>query len=301
MASELSLRGIWIPLVTPYAADGSVAVDIVERLCHEYLDAGAAGIVALGTTGEAPALDADEKQAVIDACARACTDRSAPLMVGAGTNTTAATVAAVEQLRGTPALVATLVVVPYYVRPSEAGIVAHFQAVAAASPVPVVIYNIPYRTGRVLGAAGMLELAATPNVAGVKQAVSGVDPDTLQILAGAPDGFSMLSGDDYLIAPIVLLGGTGGITASAHVCTERFVALVDCALAHKVDDVRSHAEALLPVTQVLFTEPNPAVTKGVLHALGRIPTPDLRLPMTNASTAAIDVALAAIDAVGPVR
>src|SRR5262249_22988403 len=115
------------------------------------------------------------------------------------------------------------------------------------------------------------------------------------------DGFSMLSGDDYLIAPIVLLGGTGGITASAHVCTERFVALVDCALAHKVDDARSHAEALLPVTRVLFTEPNPAVTKGVLHAQGRIPPPALRLPMTNASAGAVDVALAAIDAVGPVR
>ena len=98
--------------------DGSVAVDAIEQLCHEYLDAGATGIVALGTTGESTALDADEKRAVIDACARVCDERSAQLIVGAGTNSTRSTVAAVQELAGTPALVATLIVVPYYVRPA---------------------------------------------------------------------------------------------------------------------------------------------------------------------------------------
>ncbi|HYV58542.1 MAG TPA: dihydrodipicolinate synthase family protein, partial [Acidimicrobiia bacterium] len=162
MATDANLRGVYVPVITPFAEDGSVAVDALERLCREYLDAGAAGIVALGTTGESTALDGDEKHAVIDACARVCAERSAQLVVGAGTNNTRTTRQAVKELAGTPALVAVLVVVPYYVRPSEAGVVAHFRSVAEVSPVPLVIYNIPARTGRNLGPAGLLHLARTP-------------------------------------------------------------------------------------------------------------------------------------------
>jgi 4-hydroxy-tetrahydrodipicolinate synthase len=298
MTSDLELRGVYIPLVTPFAADGSVALDAVTLLCHEYLDAGASGIVALGTTGETSALGADEKQAVIDACATVCSERSAQLIVGAGTNNTDATVRAVQALAGTPALVAALIVVPYYVRPSEAGIVAHFRAVADASPVPLVLYNIALRTGRNLTAAGVLEVAAHPNVAGIKQAATGLDLDTLQLLAGAPDDFAVLGGEDPFLFPLVLMGGAGAICASAHVCTERFVAMIECGLAAKVDDGRAHAEALLPVVQSLFVEPNPAVFKGVLHAQGRIPTPDVRLPLVNASRPAVDAALAAVRAAG---
>src|SRR5436309_3679676 len=183
MATDANLRGVYIPIITPFSGDGSVATEALERLCHEYLDAGAAGIVALGTTGESTALDPDEKHAVIAACSKVCAARSAQLIVGAGTNNTRTTRQAVKELAGTPALTATLIVVPYYVRPSEAGIVAHFQAVAAASPAPVLVYNIPVRTGRNLGPAGMLELARHPNVVGVKQAVGALDTDTLEILA----------------------------------------------------------------------------------------------------------------------
>jgi len=295
MANDLQLRGVYIPLITPFAADGSVALDAVTLLCHEYLDAGATGIVALGTTGEASALTADEKRAVIDACAMVCKERAAQLIVGAGSNNTATTIATVEGLAGTPALVATLIVVPYYVRPSEAGIVAHFRAVADASPVPLVLYNVAMRTGRHLGAAGVLELAAHPNVAGIKQA-TGVDVDTLELLAAAPDDFAVLGGEDPFLFPLVLMGGAGAICASAHVCTERFVAMIECGLAGKLDDGRAHAEALLPVVQSLFVEPNPAVFKGVLHAQGRIPTPDVRLPLMNASDDAVQASLAAVRA-----
>jgi 4-hydroxy-tetrahydrodipicolinate synthase len=290
----VTVRGVYIPLVTPFAEDGSVALDAIERLAREYLDAGAAGIVALGTTGESTALDAGEKHAVIAACANLCAERSAQLIVGAGTNNTKTTIAAVRELEGTPALTATLIVVPYYVRPSEPGTVAHFKAVADASPVPLLIYNIAIRTGRHLSARSVLELARTPNFVGIKQASTGLDLDTLQLLAGAPDGFAVLGGEDPFIFPLVLMGGAGTICASAHVCTERFVAMIECGLAGKVDDGRAHAEALLPVVQACFAEPNPSVFKGVLHAQGRIPTPDVRLPLVNASDAAVQQALDAI-------
>jgi 4-hydroxy-tetrahydrodipicolinate synthase len=168
--------------------------------------------------------------------------------------------------------------------------------VAAASPVPVVVYNIPIRTGRNLGAAGVLELANTPNIVGMKQAVGALDTDTLEILAAAPREFSVLGGDDAFFFPTVLMGGAGAISAAANLCPARFVAMVDCGLAGKVDDGRAHAEALLPVVTTGFAEPNPAVFKGVLHAQGRIPTPDVRLPLVNASRAAVDTALAAVEA-----
>jgi 4-hydroxy-tetrahydrodipicolinate synthase len=294
--SPLELRGVHVPLITPFAADGSVALDAVASLTHHYLDAGATGIVALGTTGESAALDADEQRAVIDACSTVCAERGAPLMVGVGTNSTRTTIAKAEALRGNAAVTSVLVVTPYYVRPSEAGIVAHMRAVADASPVPVVLYNIPYRTGRGLGAASILELAQHPNIAGIKQSVGGIDGDTAEVLSAAPAGFDVLCGEDPFMLPMIVLGGTGVIAASAHVCTARFVALVDDALAGRIAESRAHHEALLPVVQSGFTEPNPAVFKGVLHAQGLIPTPDLRLPMTNASPEAVARALAAIDA-----
>jgi 4-hydroxy-tetrahydrodipicolinate synthase len=296
MPSDLDLRGVWVPLITPFDASGAVDDAAIERLTGEYLAAGAVGIVALGTTAEASALEEDEKRVVIDVISRVCAAAGSRVIVGTGSNNTRHTIEATEALTGIPAVVGALVVVPYYVRPSESGIVEHFKAVARTSPVPLVLYNIPYRTGRGLGAGSLLELAATKNIAGVKQAVGALDADTLQLIANAPTGFGVLGGEDAILFPIVAMGGVGAIAASAHACTERVVAMIECGLAGKLEDGRSHAQALLPVVQAGFAEPNPAVFKGVLHAQGRIATPDLRAPMTNASKAAVDACLRAIEA-----
>ncbi len=149
---------------------------------------------------------------------------------------------------------------------------AHFQHVAARSPVPVVAYNVPYRTGRGLGATSLLELAATDNVAGVKQAIDGIDADTLTVLAEAPDGFAVLGGDDPYLFPMTLMGSPGAIAASANVYTHRFVTMINHGLAGEVAPGREHAEALLPLVRALFAEPSAAVIKALLHAAGRIPT-----------------------------
>ena len=281
-----------MPAVTPFDEAGLVDVACLERLVVGFLDDGAAGVVALGTTGEASALDDAERREVVAACSRVCTDRGAPLVVGAGTNDTRTTIARHEELAGVPGVVASLAVVPYYVRPSEPGIVAHFTGVAERSPVPLVLYNVPYRTGRGLGPGALLELAAHPRVVGVKQAVGGVDADTLRLLAAAPEDFAVLGGDDAYLLPVVLMGGAGAIAAAAHVRTADFARMIDDGLAGRVAEARARAEALLPVVLALFAEPNPAVIKGVLHAQGRIPTPDVRLPLTPASKPAVDDALA---------
>jgi 4-hydroxy-tetrahydrodipicolinate synthase len=287
MTSDLDLRGVWVPLITPFDADDELDVEGIERLCGEYLAAGAAGIVALGTTGEAPVLDANEKRLVIETISRVCNDAGSRVIVGTGTNNTRSTLAATEALAGVPSVIAALVVVPYYTRPSEAAIVEHFRVVAATSPVPIVVYNIPSRTGRGLGAASLLELAHMPNVAGVKQAVAELGADTLQVLAQAPDGFGVLGGEDTLLFPLMCMGAVGTISAAAHLCTERFVAMIECGLAAKIDDGRAHAEALLPVVQAAYVEPNPAVFKGVLHAQGRIASPNVRMPLANASAESV--------------
>ena len=294
MLRQRLLEGVFVPLVTPFDEAGRVDVACLEGLAAESLDGGAAGIVALATTGEASSLDDAERSQVVAACARVCGDRGAQLIVGAGTNDTRTTIVRHEELAEVPGVVASLAVVPYYVRPSEPGIVAHFTEVAERSPVPLVIYNVPYRTGRGLGAASLLELAAHPNVVGVKQAVGGIDADTLRVLAEAPPSYAVLGGDDAYLLPTVLMGGAGAIAAAAHVRTSDFVRMIDDGLAGRVADARARAEALLPVALALFAEPNPAVIKGVLHAQGRLPTPDVRMPLTNASKSAVDDALAAI-------
>ncbi len=292
MVTDLRLRGVYVPLVTPFDRRGAVDLDALERLADDVIAAGAAGVVVLATTGEPSSLDDAERDAVVAACSRVCSDRRAGLVVGAGTNDTRTTLARHEALADVPGVTASLAVVPYYVRPTEAAIVTHFQHVAARSPVPLVVHNVPYRTGRGLSAASLLDLAATDGVAGLKQAVDGIDADTLTVLARAPEGFAVLGGDDPYLFPSTLMGATGAIAASANLCTERFVAMIGHGLAGEVAPGRAHAEALLPLVRALFAEPSPAVIKALLHAEGRIPTPDVRMPLSNASVAAVEHALA---------
>ena len=292
----MSVGGLLVPLVTPFDAGGEVDLVALEGLALEVLDAGADGLVALATTAEASSLDEGERAAVIAVCAAVARARGVPLLVGAGTNDTRTTIARHEALGAVEGVSASLAVVPYYVRPSEAAIVAHFEAVVERSPVPVVLYNIPYRTGRGLGAASLLELAAVDGIVGVKQAVGCVDADTLCLLAGAPEAFAVLCGDDAFLLPLLLMGGAGAIAASAHLCTERFAALLGAAREGRVGDARAHAQALLPLVLALFAEPSPAVLKGVLFSEGRIATADVRMPLACGSSAGVGRALSALRA-----
>jgi 4-hydroxy-tetrahydrodipicolinate synthase len=278
-------------VVTPFDAAGRVDEAALVNHAEVLVTDGAAGIVALATTGEASSLDEAERAAVVDVCARVCADHDAVLVVGAGTNDTRTTIARHEALADVPGVRASLAVVPYYVRPSEAAIVDHFQAVAARSTVPLIVYNIPYRTGRGLGSAALLELAHTENIVGVKQAVGGLDTDTLQLLADAPPTFAILGGDDAFLYPLILMGARGAIAASANVATSRFAAMIDDGLSGNVAEGRAHAEALLPLVLALFAEPSPAVIKGVLHAQGTIATPSVRMPLADGSPTGVDAAM----------
>src|SRR5215472_7403621 len=170
MAFMSQLARVFVPLVTPFTAEGELAAPALERLAHRVLDDGATGIVALGTTAEHATLSEAERALVLQICARVCREHGAPLIAGAGGNDTARSAAAIAGLRSYPEVCAALTVVPYYSRPGEAGVIEHVRALATASPVPLVIYNIPYRTGQPLSWPALARIADLPGVAGIKHA-----------------------------------------------------------------------------------------------------------------------------------
>src|SRR3569833_330653 len=270
------MNTLLVPLVTPFDADGSVATGALDRLARDVLTAGATGSAALGTTGEPATLSDEERRTVLEICARVCHAHDALLVAGAGGNDTARSVAA---LRSLPEAAAALVVEPYYTRPSADGVVAHFQALAKQSPVPILVYHVPHRTGAALCAGTLLRLAQIPGIAGMKLATGSVDADVVRLLAEAPADFAVLAGDDHLIAPLLAMGATGAIAASAHVCTEAFAELI--ARWRDGEVPRELGHRLSHVSAALFAAPNPTVIKAALYQLGRIPTPAVRLPLTQ--------------------
>jgi 4-hydroxy-tetrahydrodipicolinate synthase len=286
-----TLAGLFVPLITPFTPQGDLAEDSLEKLAHRVLDDGATGIVALGTTAETPMLTDSERSRVLAICSRVCRDRAAPLIAGAGTYDTARSAAELAALAQYPDIRAALVVVPYYIRPGEAGVIEHFRALAASTPVPLVIYNIPYRTGQQVGWHVMAGLAELPSVAGVKHAVGSIDPDTIDMMGARPASFSVLCGDDPVLSPLLALGADGAISASANVCTTQFARLVSLWQDGRAADARELGHRLAQLSRALFAEPNPVVIKSVLHRLGQIPSPAVRLPLVAASLESTERAL----------
>lgn len=289
------LTGIHVPLVTPFAPDGEVALDAVEKLAGHVLDQGASGLVALGTTGEVGSLTSDERSRVVDTCVRVCRERRVPLTVGVTGGEPRSVLAALRELP--PDVTAALVTVPSFVRPGERGVVAYFEALAERTPVPLVIYHIPYRTGQAVSAATLRRLGGHPMVAGVKYAAGGLDPDAVELLGDLPEGFAVLGGDDVFVSPLLALGASGGILASAHLATGAFAELVAAWHEGEAGRGRDLGHRLARLSATLFAEPNPAVVKGVLHAKGLIPTPDVRLPLLAASPDAVARAVSECDMV----
>jgi len=285
------LAGLYVPLITPFTDDGDLDEGALEQLAHRVLDDGAAGLVALGTTAETPTLTEAERARVLAVCDCVCRDRAATLIAGAGTNDTARSAAAVADVSRFPQVRAALTVVPYYSRPGAPGVLEHFRTLAKGSPVPLLVYNIPYRTGQSVTWPTMAELAKTPGIGGVKHAAGGIDDDTLAMMAERPSGFRVLGGDDLYISPLLALGADGGILASAHVRTCDFARLIRLWRDGAVQEARLLGHELTRVARALFAEPNPVVIKAVLHRLGQIPSPAVRLPLVRASDAAADAAV----------
>jgi 4-hydroxy-tetrahydrodipicolinate synthase len=279
--SDVQFEGIYVPNITPFSG-GEVDEDSLRRLVDYIIDNGATGLVPCGTTGESPTLSHDEHVRVIEVVVDQTAGR-VPVVAGVGSNSTGETLEIVERVEGID-LEGYLVVGPYYNRPSQEGIAEHFRAVARVTERPIIIYNIPMRTGRNIEVGTVVELSRVPNIVGIKDA-SGDINQTMNILARAGDGFSVLSGEDHLMFSIACLGGHGGIMASAHLLPNEFMTLYGGVREGKTEEARARHYHLLPLVRVLFKEPNPAPTKAAMKLMGIIDSDELRLPLLEASPA----------------
>lgn len=285
-----TFTGIWLPLITPFR-NGAVDLPALQALTEHYIAAGIHGMIVGGTTGEPATMSDAEQEVALDAVLEVAGGRC-PVLAGLSGNDTQALLNRLPALEQRP-IAGLLSVAPYYTRPSPAGLLAHFGALAEATALPILLYNIPYRTGVNLDFATVEALCAHANIAGIKE--SGGNMSQLMDLIERTR-LSVLSGEDHLIYTTLALGGQGAISAAAHLLPERYVQLYAASQAGDWLTARNIARQLRPLVEALFSEPNPGPIKAVLARAGHI-AEELRLPMTPVSAACRERVWAAYQAV----
>ncbi|MDO9376515.1 MAG: 4-hydroxy-tetrahydrodipicolinate synthase [Ferruginibacter sp.] len=274
------LRGTGVAIVTPFKNDQSVDFEALKKVIDFIIDGGVEYVVSLGTTGETPTLDKQEKLDILNYTHEVVNGR-VPLVVGIGGNDTKEVVQNVQSYP-LDKVVAVLSACPYYNKPSQEGIFQHYKAVAEASTKPIILYNVPGRTGRNMEASTTIRLASeVANVAGIKEAGNNIS-QCIQILKDRPEDFLVVSGDDDLVLPELACGIDGVISVAANCFPKEFSEMVRAGLAHDFKKAKLLNDPLLEVYNLLFTENNPAGVKGFLTELGLIEN-ILRLPVTKLS------------------
>ncbi len=272
-------KGTGVALVTPFKADQSIDTDALTRIVNHVIDNGADFLVVLGTTSEAPTLTKEEKNLVISTILKANAGRL-PILLGMGGNNTQAVIEAVKA-QDFAGIDGILSVVPYYNKPNQRGMKAHFEAIADACPVPVVVYNVPGRVGVNLQAATCVELAKHPNIIAVKEA-SGNLQQIMEILRDKPADFDVLSGDDGITQPLMALGATGVISVAANAYTSQFSRMMKAQKEGKTDEALRLHYAMLKMNQLIFADGNPAGIKCLMSHIGLCENV-LRLPLVTAN------------------
>ena len=272
-------KGMGIALITPFKKDLSVDTESLVKIVNHVIDKGADFLVVLGTTSEAPTLTANEKNLVINTILNANNSRL-PILLGMGGNNTQAVIEAIKAKDFT-GIQGILSVVPYYNKPNQRGMKAHFEAIADASPVPVVVYNVPGRVGVNLQAATCVELAKHPNIIAVKEA-SGNLQQIMEILRDKPADFDVLSGDDGITQPLMALGAQGVISVAANAYTKPFNRMMKAMKEGRTEEALNLHYAMLRMNQLIFEDGNPAGIKCLMSHLGLCQNV-LRLPLVKAN------------------
>lgn len=280
--AHLNFLGMGVALVTPFLANKDIDFPALERVIDHVADNGADFLVVLGTTGEAPTLSAEEKKAVKDFIKERVGKRL-PLVLGVGGNNTMEVIRQLKEddFSGYSAI---LSVVPPYNKPSQEGIFQHFKAIAETSPLPVILYNVPGRTGINMTADTTLRLAReVPGIIGIKEA-SGNIHQMQRLLREKPEGFTVLSGDDGMTYPFMALGAQGVISVLGNACPKEFSEMVHlCLEGNYIEAVDVHFK-FRDMIRLLFAEGSPAGVKCVMHDMGLIEN-ELRLPLIPVSDA----------------
>ena len=267
-------------MVTPFDAKGMVDAERLTSLVEFLIDGGVEYLVVLGTTGETATLDPDEKQYIFSHVMQVNAGRL-PLVAGIGGNDTRSVVADLQgyDLQGYDAV---LSVSPYYNKPSQEGLFRHYQAIASESPLPVMMYNVPGRTGMNVSAETTIRIArACPNIFATKEACGNMD-QIMRILRDKPDGFDVISGDDALTLPMIALGATGVISVVANAYPRIFSNMVRNCLRGDFKSALPDHHRLLEVVDTLFAEGSPAGVKAYMQELGRCQN-HVRLPVVPVS------------------
>ena len=285
--------GVITALVTPFR-DGAVDEAALARLVERQVAAGVHGLVAVGTTGETATLSHDEHRKVVERVVAAAGGR-VKVIAGAGSNCTAESVELVRHARAVGADGA-LVVTPYYNRPSQEGLHAHYAAIDAAVELPILIYNVPTRTSVDIATETVVKLAGLRNVAGIKDATGDLARASL-MRRGCPEDFVLLSGDDGSALGYVAHGGHGVISVTSNVAPQPCARQMDLALAGDFAGALALQDRLIAMHRALFLDASPAPTKFALAELG-LCAPDLRLPLTPCSDAARSAVLEAMRIAG---
>jgi 4-hydroxy-tetrahydrodipicolinate synthase len=271
-------------MVTPFDVDGGLDLDAAQRLAVHLVDRGNDGLVLSGTTGESPTTTDAEKDALLRAVLEAVGDRAA-VLAGVGTNDTAHTIELAEQAAKAGAH-GLLVVTPYYNKPPTEGLVAHFTAVADASDLPVMVYDIPGRTGVRIGTPALLRLASHPRIVAVKEATGDLFAGS-EVLAET--GLAFYSGDDALNLAWLAHGAAGVVSVVGHVAAREYVAMVRAVDAGDLPSARRLHNQLLPAVRGIMTRTQGAITaKAALHLQGVLPTRTMRLPLVSATDAEVE-------------
>ena len=267
--------GCGTALVTPFTADGAVDEPAVQRLAARQIDAGVHFLVPCGTTGESPTLSRAEQRRVVELVVKTAAGR-VPVLAGAGGYDTRSVIDLVADMRRAGAD-GVLSVTPYYNRPTPEGIYQHYRAIAESTSLPIVVYNVPGRTGCNVDVATLCRLADISNIVGVKEASANM-PQMCEICRAVPTGFSVLSGDDLFAVPLLSVGGSGVISVASNEAPEEMSRLVSVALHGDFNTARQLHTRLLPLMQVNFIETNPIPVKAAMAHLGLL-EPHYRLPM----------------------
>lgn len=280
MSLKTKLRGTGVAIVTPFKTNMQVDFDSLENLINHVIKNGVEYIVSLGTTGETPTLSKTEKQQIVNFTIEKINNR-VPVVLGIGGNNTKEVIAQFDQFP-LEKITAILSASPYYNKPSQEGIFQHYKAIAEASPVPVILYNVPGRTGSNISAETTIRLAKEcENIKGIKEA-SGNMIQCMHILKNMPEKFLMVSGDDHIALPLIACGSDGVISVAANCFAKHFSELIRLALKKDFEKANKIQYKLLEGYDLLFAENNPAGVKAFLSEMKLIEN-FLRLPLVPLS------------------
>ncbi|MGA2142850.1 MAG: 4-hydroxy-tetrahydrodipicolinate synthase [Brevinematales bacterium] len=275
----MKIEGVWLPVITPFL-NGSVDYSSYENLVNFYIARNVSGIIPLATTGEGPTIGDDEFIKIVELTIRIVNGRI-PVYFGVGGNYTEKVISSLKLLHNYN-FDGILSVSPYYNRPSQEGIYEHFKKISESTDKNIIIYNIPYRTGRNIENETIFRLSELKNIIGIKDSCGDIK-QSAELIFNKPEGFSVLTGEDLLFYITVAMGGDGGILAAAHIETEKYLNIYSLIKNNNLDEARRNWKDLLDIIPLLFEEPNPRPIKYILKNKNLITSDETRLPITDIS------------------